>query len=159
MSLGKVLEGAVQGGMLVAVAFLLSRFTRDVVGRALLAVVLAAAAAIYVGFAAGTGQPTAWLVTEILGVALFGAMAVLGLRGSAWWLAAGWALHPVWDLALHYAGPGRSFAPDWYTVSCLGFDLIVAAYIAAVYGSRLGGGRATRRLHRRADVAGRELVR
>jgi hypothetical protein len=55
-------------------------------------------------------------------------MGALGLRGSPMWLAAGWALHPVWDIALHYFGPGRAVAPETYAIACLSYDLLVAAY-------------------------------
>ena len=63
-------------------------------------------------------------------VIVFGTMALLGLRGPAWWLAVGWTLHPLWDVVLRYLGPGCSFAPTTYTIPCLSFDLLVAAYIA-----------------------------
>ena len=36
-------------------------------------------------------------------------------------------------MLLHYVGPGRAFAPETYTVTCLSYDLVVAAYIAAAY--------------------------
>jgi hypothetical protein len=43
---------------------------------------------------------------------------------------------------LHYLGPGHSFTPITYTIPCLSFDLLVAAYIAIAYeligGHRLG---------------------
>jgi hypothetical protein len=48
----------------------------------------------------------------LIGVAIDGGMALRGLRGSAWWIAAGWARHPIWDVALHFFGPGRTFAPS-----------------------------------------------
>ena len=60
-------------------------------------------------------------------------MGWLGLRRSPLWLAAGWALHPVWDIALHFFGPGRAFAPETYTIACLSYDLVVAGYIVAAY--------------------------
>jgi hypothetical protein len=60
----------------------------------------------------------------------YGALGLLGLRRSAWWLATGWALHPAWDIALHYSGPGHTFAPGWYAVACVGFDLAAAGAIA-----------------------------
>ena len=63
-------------------------------------------------------------------VAVFGTLAVLGIRGSRWWLVAGWALHPLWDVVLHYFLPGRAFAPLGYVFACLSFDLLVAAYVA-----------------------------
>ena len=53
-----------------------------------------------------------------------------GVRGSAWWLAVGWALHPVWDVALHLVGGGRVFTPQAYPVACLSWDTIVAGAIA-----------------------------
>jgi hypothetical protein len=129
-----LIEGAIGGADLALVAFLLSRFARDIVGRSLLAVVLIVAALIYVVFAARGGAGTAWLAGELVGIALYGGIALLGLRRSPWWLAAGWALHPMWDILLHYVGPGHDFAPETYTIPCLTFDLTVAAYIALTYG-------------------------
>jgi hypothetical protein len=120
--------------MLVAVAFLLSRFTRDIVGRSLLAVILFGAAFSYVVFAVEAGEGTFWVVGELVGVSIYGTMGLLGLRGSPWWLAAGWAAHPIWDVVLHYFGPGRTFAPESYAITCLSFDLSVAAYVAIAYG-------------------------
>jgi hypothetical protein len=129
-----LIEGAIGGAQLSVVAFLLSRFVRDVAGRALLAAVLIVAAVIYVYFAARAGAGAVWLAGELVGIAIYGSMGLRGIRGSAWWLAAGWALHPVWDILLHYIGPGHSFAPETYTIPCITFDLGVAAYIAVAYG-------------------------
>jgi hypothetical protein len=127
-------EGAIGGAQLALVAFLLSRLVRDIAGRALLAAVLIVAAVIYEVFAARGGAGGFWLAAELVGIGLYGTMGLLGVRRSAWWLAAGWALHPVWDILLHYIGPGHSFAPETYTIPCLTFDLAVAAYIAVAYG-------------------------
>jgi hypothetical protein len=126
--------GAIGGAVLAVVAFLLSRFTRDIVGRALLVIILFAAAGAYFGFAIGGGAGPRWVLLELIQVIVFGAVALLGWRGSAWWLAAGWALHPLWDAGLHYLGPGRAFAPTPYAVACISYDLLVAAYIAVAYG-------------------------
>jgi hypothetical protein len=134
MIVGFLVAGAIQALVLVVIAFLLSRFTRDIVGRSLLAVFLLVAAALYIVFAVRAGESTFWVAGELVGVGVYGTMALLGLRGSPWWLAAGWAAHPVWDLALHYFGPGGSFAPVGYAITCLSFDLLVAAYVAIVYG-------------------------
>jgi hypothetical protein len=142
-----LLQGLVNGAVLAAVAYVLSRFTRDVAGRAVLALWLVGAAAMYVLFAADADQGAAAVLGELAGVAVYGTVALRGLRGSPMWLAAGWALHPVWDIALHYVGPGASFAPVQYTVSCLSFDLVVAGYIAVAYGTGLVGA------HRRARTA------
>jgi hypothetical protein len=41
---------------------------------------------------------------ELRQVSAIGTVALLGLPGSPYWLAAGWALHPLWDYLLHYLG-------------------------------------------------------
>ena len=64
-------------------------------------------------------------------VLLVGGLAVLGLKRSPMSLAFGWALHPVWDAGLHLMGTGATFAPSWYVVVCISFDLLVGGYIAA----------------------------
>jgi hypothetical protein len=131
---GLLVEGAVGAVVLIVIAFLLSRFARDIVGRSLLVIFLFAAAGAYFGFAIAAGAGPVWMLIELAQVVIFGAMALLGLRGSPYWLAAGWALHPLWDVGLHYIGPGRSFAPMTYAIACISFDLVVAAYIAIAYG-------------------------
>ena len=135
MFVGLLVEGAILAVPLIVIAFLLSRFTRDIIGRSLLVIFLFAAAGAYFGFALLAAPGPIWVLAELVQVAIFGAIALLGLRGSAWWLAAGWALHPLWDVVLHYLGPGHSFAPITYTIPCLSFDLLVAAYIAIAYGA------------------------
>ncbi len=134
MITGYLISGAIEALVLVAVAYLLSRFTKDIVGRSLLAAFLFVAAAVYIVFAVRAGEGADWVVGEVVGVGIYGAMALRGLRGSLLWLAAGWALHPVWDVALHYFGPGGSFAPASYTITCVSFDLLVAAYVIVAYG-------------------------
>jgi hypothetical protein len=141
MIAGLLLNGAVASVQLIVVSFLLSRFIRDIVGRALLAIALVIAAVAYVAFAIGAGESALWVVSELVGVGLYGAMGLLGVRGSPMWLAAGWALHPLWDVMLHYFGPGSSFAPINYTIPCVSFDLLVAVYIAIIYGSGVLGER------------------
>jgi hypothetical protein len=137
---GMLVEGAILTVPLIVIAFLLSRFTRDIVGRSLLVIFLFVAAGAYFGFTLLAAPGPIWLLAELVQVIVFGTMALLGLRGSPWWLVAGWALHPLWDVGLHYLGPGHSFAPITYTIPCLSFDLLVAAYIAIAYGL-IGGHR------------------
>lgn len=134
-----LVEGAIFAAVVVIVpAFLLSRFTRDIVGRSLLVIFLFIAAGAYFGFAilgrevVGTGQ--VWMLVELLQVVVFGTIALLGLRGSPYWLAAGWALHPFWDVVLHYVGPGHPFTPWTYAIACVSFDWLVAIYIVIAYG-------------------------
>ena len=88
---GLLAEGAILAVPLIVIAFLLSRFTRDLVGRSLLVVFLFAAAGAYFGFALLAAPGPIWVLAELVQVIVFGAIALLGLRGSPWWLAAGWA--------------------------------------------------------------------
>jgi hypothetical protein len=128
-----LIEGAIGGAVLSLLAFLLSRFTKDIVGRTLLATVLFAAAGAYFGFAVIERPAPIWGLLELLQVIAFGTLGLYGWRGPAKWLALGWALHPIWDFVLHYVGPGRSFAPWSYAIACVSFDWVVAAYIFIYY--------------------------
>jgi hypothetical protein len=138
---GLLINGAAYAAIFIVVAFLISRFTSEIVWRSFLVFFLLIAAGLYIVFAVRAGKSAVWVMGELVGVAIFGGVGLLGLRGSLWWLVAVWALHPLWDVGLHYVGPGRSFAPETYTIACVSFDLLVAAYIAIAYGLGLTGGR------------------
>jgi hypothetical protein len=128
-----LIEGAIGGAVLSLLAFLLSTFTNDIVGRGLLATVLFAAAGAYLGFAFQEGVSRVWVLIELLQCIAFGTLGLIGWRGPAKWLALGWALHPIWDFGLHYLGPGHTFAPMSYTIACISFDWVVTAYILIAY--------------------------
>ncbi len=134
-----MINGAVNAAVAVIVpAFLLSRFTREIVGRSVLVIFLFVAAGAYFGFATlgrdvVDTQPI-WMLVELAQVIVFGVLGLLGLRGSPYWIAAGWALHPFWDFALHYVGPGHSFTPWTYVFACISFDWLIAIYIVVACG-------------------------
>ena len=138
---GLLINGVAYAAIFIVVAVLLSRFTSEVVWRSFLVLFLFIAAGVYIVFAVRAGEGILWVVVEVVGVAIFGGMALLGLRGSLWWIVAAWALHPLWDVVLHYLGPGRPFAPETYTIACLSFDWLVAVYIAIAHGFGLVRGR------------------
>jgi hypothetical protein len=119
-----LLAGVIGGSVSVLVAHLVRRYTRHI-----LAAILMAAAAFYILFALRADAGSAWIAVEIGGLVLFGAMGIAGVRGSPWWLVAGWAFHPIWDVALHYIGPG-TFAPASYAIACVSWDWVTAGYIA-----------------------------
>lgn len=100
---------------------------------AFLALGLLVAAIIYIGFAL-VGGDVAWIAIEVGGLLGYAIFVWLAWHYSTLWLTAGWAAHPLWDLALHGFGPGHSVAPEWYVYACLSFDLIVAGYILASMG-------------------------
>lgn len=70
-----------------------------------------------------------WKLVELMGVGAFGCFYWLANKRPLWVLAWGWALHPVWDIFLHYLGPGAYIMPDWYSIACAVFDIAVAAYL------------------------------
>jgi len=87
MFVGLLVEGAILAVPLILIAFLLSRFIRDIIGRSLLVVFLFAAAGAYFGFALLAAPGPIWVLAELVQVIIFGAIALLGLRGSPWWPA------------------------------------------------------------------------
>jgi hypothetical protein len=129
-----LLGGAINATVLVVIGFLLSRFVGDIYGRSLLVIFLFIAGGAYVGFVVGAGASGLWFLAELMHVVVIGAMGLLGLRGSPYWIAAGWAVHSLWDVPLHYIGPGHAFAPEVWAISCVTFDWVVAIYIVIAYG-------------------------
>jgi hypothetical protein len=91
---------------------------------------LLVAAALYVYFAVRGGSGLG-IAVELAGVAAFGSLAVLGLvRHAPGLLALAWALHPIWDVALHSSGQLAAYTPGGWVAACFGFDLLLAVLIA-----------------------------
>jgi hypothetical protein len=67
-----------------------------------------------------------WLLVERAGLAVCIAVALSGLAFSPWFLSAGFLAHAAWDLVEHDV----TGLPAGLPLSCLIFDLIVAAYLA-----------------------------
>jgi len=122
--------GAILAGVLIT-ALRHARFERVL---RFWAVALSVAAAIYVGFVLVGGVNGQWLLVEAGGFILFTVLALLGLKYSPWVLALAWFAHIGWDTLLH--SQITSFVPQWYPAACIGFDLVVGAYIIVIY-SRL----------------------
>ncbi len=116
-------------GILLAIGFiLLVRRSRSYdKEKWTFAIGLVVTALIYVGL--GLSDSTRWTLIELAGVPVYAIFAWLGLKKSGWFLAAGWALHPLWDAGLH--GVSTPFVPHWYIDGCIGFDLLVAGYIVS----------------------------
>jgi hypothetical protein len=99
--------------------------------RTMLAGFLVAMPLVYVmsWFAARDHAASSWIWVEHLGLALFAAIAALGLKNSPWFLAIGIAGHGfAWDL-WHYKN--SAYIPDWYAVACMLVDLALGANVAA----------------------------
>jgi hypothetical protein len=119
-----ILSGGLLGGFFV----LISRAGGRARENQMLAAGLVAAAVIYLGAAGMVGAPSKMVLLEVVGVAIFGAIAWLGLRRSLWWLAFGWLAHVGWDVGLHL-DQRQEVVAAWYPLLCVGFDLIVAGYL------------------------------
>jgi hypothetical protein len=116
-------------GLVVGLVFI--GFTRrlgEQVERRILAFGLIAAALVYAILAAISDEP-GWIAVELAGVLVFSVFAELGLKRSILWLMVGWTAHPLWDAGLHLSGVGADVAPAFYVFMCIGFDILVAAYI------------------------------
>lgn len=96
--------------------------------RAFYPVVLIVVAHYYLLFAVMAGGDG--LVAELAPFALFAGAAVLGFRTSLWIVAAGLALHGLFDFTRHLflAGSG---VPPWWPGFCMGFDVAAALALAA----------------------------
>lgn len=95
--------------------------------RSFYAAVLTVVAAMYVLFAVmGGGQG---LIMEIAFFGLFAAMAATGFRTSLWLVAAGLALHGVFDFVRHDYAPAPG-APQWWPAFCGAYDVVAAAVLA-----------------------------
>ena len=116
-------------GVFLAVLFLLWTRSRPDAGMRLYAIGLGVTALIYFLFALIGGPSGRSLGLETLGVVLYGGAAWLGYRRGTMILALGWALHSVWDLALHLQGMGAGYTPDWYPWGCVSFDLMVGGAV------------------------------
>jgi hypothetical protein len=78
----------------------------------------------------GGGAHQGWLWVELLGGPLYGALAVVGLKRSPWFLVVGIAAHGVaWDSWHYYANTG--YIPSWYAIGCFLVDVGLGIYIAA----------------------------
>ena len=97
--------------------------------RRLYAVGLLVTALIYVTLGVAGGAGARWLALEGLGVVIYGAAAWAGFRGRRGLLAAGWAAHVAWDVALHLGGAGAEYTPPWYPWGCVSFDLVIAGAV------------------------------
>lgn len=120
-----LVAGAIGGAACAAIAIVVERYTKEI-----LAFTLIGAAIVYVAFAWIAGAGTRWLIAEMLGVVVYAALGIAGVKRSPWWLVAGWALHPVWDVPLHYFGPGHAFTPESYAIACAAWDWIAALCVA-----------------------------
>ena len=91
--------------------------------RRLFAVLLGAAAGVYVGDALSTGGMLLAIQT-----AAFAAFVILAMLRAPWVLGAAWMLHGGWDL-LHLREAIPTTLPVSYQLACLAADLVWGAFL------------------------------
>jgi hypothetical protein len=100
-------------------------FDRD---RAFYPTVVVVVASYYVLFAA-MGGSTHTLIVEVVAMAAFVAVAVLGFKFNAWLVVTALAAHGLFDAGhdLLVTNPG---VPEWWPAFCLTFDVGAAGLLA-----------------------------
>jgi hypothetical protein len=102
--------------------------------RALYPVVMIVIASYYALFAVMGGSMQVVIVESVVAAAFLG-VALAGFKSTLWLVVIGLAAHGVFDL-IHphlYANPG---VPVWWPSFCLAYDLVAAAYLAWLLGSK-----------------------
>ena len=102
--------------------------------RALYPVVMIVIASYYALFAV-VGGSTQVLIIESAVAAVFLGLALAGFKSTLWLVVAALSAHGVFDFAHPhvYANPG---VPVWWPSFCLAYDVVAAAYLAWLLGSR-----------------------
>src|SRR6266700_198544 len=77
-----------------------------------------------------SGAGSGWLWVELLGLVVYVALAVSGLKASPWFLVVGIVGHGLaWDSWHYYTD--TAYMPRWYAIACLLADIGLGLYIAA----------------------------
>ena len=98
--------------------------------RSFYPVVLIVIAALYLLFAVMASSPRA-VVVEAIPALVFVTAAAVGFRTTPWLVVAGLALHGVFDF-FHSAVIANPGVPVWWPGWCLAYDVVAAAYLAAL---------------------------
>jgi RsiW-degrading membrane proteinase PrsW (M82 family) len=98
--------------------------------RSFYPVVLIVIATLYLLFAAIAGS-TESFIAETIPALMFVAIATLGFRNTPWLVVVGLALHGVFDF-FHHAVIANPGVPVWWPGWCLAYDVVAAAYLAAL---------------------------
>lgn len=93
-----------------------------------MAVGLVAVATIYVAFSVTTVN-WIWITVEVVGLLLFLLFVWMAFHYSMWFVVFGWMAHIIWDMGVH-PQETAPYVPYWYAWICVGFDAVIAAYLA-----------------------------
>ncbi len=119
-------------GLFAAVAIVVSGRAAGFDGdRSFLPTVLVVIALLYVLFGVEDGAPTVVVAETAVALAFVVVAVVAFRRRSPALLAAGLALHGIWDLAHPALLSSSDAVPVWWPAFCLGVDIPLAAWAFA----------------------------
>lgn len=125
------MRAALRGVFLAALTVAVAAALPPERALALLALLLAFAAAVYVGIAEAGPDRSERRLQWFVALGFVG-LALLGLLRSPLVLAGAWLLHAAWDWRNHRKGGAAQAAPA-YPVACLAYDLVVAAFLCILW--------------------------
>lgn len=121
-----------------------ARFVRLDRDRAFYPTIVIVVATYYVLFAVMAGSPRT-LVTELVGVAVFIALAIAGFRVSLWFAVIGLIGHGVFDFFRPMMGIVNAGVPPWWPPFCIGYDVVAGVILAILLRMEASTGQAVKR--------------
>ena len=122
------IKGALIGLTLAVIAAVLILGPLASQGRVLLGLFLALTACVYLGALLAQKQTKLVAVAELtVGTFVF-LCSFLGVTSSVLWLAAGYAVHGVWDW-VHDTEVVPTRVARWFPPACAIFDLAIAGFV------------------------------
>jgi hypothetical protein len=122
-------NASISGGLLALITVPVHLVLPQAVSELLAALVIAAIAGVYVGFAAAHGGVARVVLQGIVCPAFIGA-AVLALVRAPLLLPALYIAHGLWDLAHHRSALPM---PRWYVPLCLVYDVLAGLALWAIW--------------------------
>ncbi|MBI3597405.1 MAG: hypothetical protein HY203_09660 [Nitrospirae bacterium] len=121
------IRASILGVVLAVATIVIASFLSKPHALDLFAILLAFIAAVYLGFVLLDGHRRE-VVIEIVVIALFFVLAILGLWVTPYFLVIGYFAHGLWDV-LHHPRAVQTKVVLWWPPFCLVYDWIVGGFI------------------------------
>jgi len=122
------IRGTLTGGALALIAIVGIHLPLAEIGVPLLSLFLALTACVYLGALLAQQQGLRVVLAESAVSLIVFVCAILGMLVSARWLAAGYAIHGLWDWA-HDTGIVTTRVSRWFPPACAVFDFMIAIFV------------------------------
>lgn len=87
----------------------------------------------YYGLFAVIGGSVQTLMLELVGIAAFLLLSIIGFKITLWWVVGALAAHGVYDW-FHGRLIDDPGVPSWWPMFCLTYDVVAAAYLSWLLG-------------------------